>query len=192
MASKNGCPATDVENVTVVVNPYPSVSVSKSNDLDCTSGSAQLYASGGVSYAWSPAGSLDHSDVQAPTAYARATTTYYVRVTSEQGCVSEDSITVKVNAIAGAGAYMLPNAFSPNYDGHNDCFGVQRWGGIEELELAIFDRWGRLVFHTTNPSACWDGTSNGRPLEAGTYVYHIIARTFCGRIEHKGTVTLIR
>jgi gliding motility-associated-like protein len=99
---------------------------------------------------------------------------------------------VKVNAVAVAGAYMLPTAFTPNNDGHNDLFGVRGWAGIIELQLSVYDRWGNLVFHTTNPSVAWDGTSNGRPMKEGTYVYHVAASTFCGRIEQKGTVVLIR
>jgi len=192
MSSSNGCPPTGGKTVTIVVDPLPELSVSKSNDLDCTEGSAQLYASGGDSYAWSPAASLDHANVQAPVASPRTTTTYYVKVTSDKGCSLEDSINVVVNAVSRPGAYMLPSAFSPNNDGHNDVFGVRNWAGVVELRLTVYDRWGKVVFYTTNPSVSWDGTTKGEPMPAGTYVYEVVARTYCGRIEHKGTVVLIR
>ncbi|HTI91456.1 MAG TPA: hypothetical protein VL727_12760 [Puia sp.] len=141
ITNMSGCPAAGTETITLTVNPDPKISVSKSNDLDCATGSAQLYASGGIRYTWSPAGSLDHADVQSPVASPRATTTYYVQATSDNGCVAEDSIVVKVNASSAPGSYLLPNVFSPNNDGHNDCFGVKGWVGIiAGTELSTADR----------------------------------------------------
>ena len=98
-----------------------------------------------------------------------------------------------MNVASGGGSYLLPNAFTPNNDGHNDCFGLQRVAGsIGRIELSIYDRMGRLVFHTTNPSDCWDGQSDGHPAPTGTYVYFIRGSGNCGLIDQKGTVQLIR
>jgi gliding motility-associated-like protein len=91
----------------------------------------------------------------------------------------------------GKAAYTVPNAFTPNGDGKNDCFGI-RWGGIELLEFAVYNRWGQMLFHTKDPSSCWDGTFKGVPQDAGGYVFVIRAITPCGNVSLKGTVLLIR
>ena len=99
---------------------------------------------------------------------------------------------VKVTAI-GKNLFVVPVAFSPNGDGHNDCFGIRRKGDVTIEEFSIYDRWGMGVFTTTrNPSECWDGNFRGRPQETGTYVYVIKARSFCGEITRTGVVILVR
>lgn len=63
----------------------------------------------------------------------------------------------------------LPNSFSPNGDGINDLF--QPFGtDFEVRELSIFDRWGGLVYQSTEPAAAWDG---GRAVQ-GAYVYRLV------------------
>lgn len=87
----------------------------------------------------------------------------------------------------------IPNAFTPNKDNINDCFGVKNWPATSSYELTIYNRWGQLVFKTTNASECWNGDFQGQPQSTGTYVYIIKANTsLCGQITKKGTVTLIR
>ena len=86
----------------------------------------------------------------------------------------------------------MPNAFSPNNDGHDDCFGLKYWGQISSLELTIYNRWGQLLFMTTDPQGCWDGTYKGVPQPAGGYVYQIKAATACEVAYRKGIVILVR
>jgi len=86
----------------------------------------------------------------------------------------------------------MPNAFTPNADGINDCFRIKYFGQIQELQFFIYNRWGNKVFESSNPNDCWDGTFKGNPAEAGNYVYYIKAKTACGPVERKGNVLLIR
>jgi gliding motility-associated-like protein len=88
--------------------------------------------------------------------------------------------------------YLLPNAFTPNGDGKNDCFGVSTWGNVGNLKLQIFNRWGELVFSTTDPNKCWDGTYKGLRQPSGAFIYQISAETICGPVYRRGTVVLIR
>jgi gliding motility-associated-like protein len=150
-----------------------------------------LNATGGVNYQWQPESTLSDAFIANPFAEPHDTTMYYVQVTGANGCVAEDSIQVNVtrdNAIN----YLVPNAFTPNNDGHNDCFGVSRWGNIATLEFFIYDRWGNIVFYTKDASKCWDGTYKGFAQPTGTYVYLIKGNTICGDILRKGTVVLFR
>jgi gliding motility-associated-like protein len=169
-----------------------STSVQKSNDISCLQPSAQLRASGGASYAWSPPGGLDNIQVYNPVASPAATTTYQVQITKANGCVATDTITVFVGTGNPDNAFLVPNAFTPDGDGKNDCFGVRQWGAVKHLQLMIYNRWGQLVFQATDPSACWDGRYKGTPLPTATFVYMITAETPCGPVVRKGTVTLVR
>ena len=89
-------------------------------------------------------------------------------------------------------AHELPNSFTPNGDGLNDCFGVSNWGVLQEVEFAIFNRLGQRVFYTNNASGCWDGKINGQAQNVGVFVYTIKAKTACGQINRKGTLALLR
>jgi gliding motility-associated-like protein len=86
----------------------------------------------------------------------------------------------------------VANAFTPNNDGLNDCFGLKYWGRVSTLDFSVFNRHGMRVFYTTNPQDCWDGTYNGVPQPGGGYAYQIEATTTCGTIYRKGIVILVR
>lgn len=69
--------------------------------------------------------------------------------------------------------YVLPNVFTPNGDGANDTFRpFPGWRFVERIELQIFNRWGNLVFETTDPAIRWDGTAKGGgAVSEGSYFY---------------------
>ena len=67
---------------------------------------------------------------------------------------------------------MIPNIFTPNGDGINDGFGVEftPLENVMDFQMFIYDRWGRLVFSTTDSQTFWDGNNqNGRPHAEGVY-----------------------
>lgn len=71
----------------------------------------------------------------------------------------------------------IPNVFTPNQDGYNDCYRVP--GISEECEqgtLYIYNRWGIRVYQGDLVSECWNGRVNnsGEPLPSGTYIYQIV------------------
>jgi gliding motility-associated-like protein len=92
----------------------------------------------------------------------------------------------------GIPRFVVPNAFSPNGDGKNDCFGIARWGDAKVEEFAVFNRWGQKLFSTNNPAICWDGRFNGQLQPAGAYAYLIRARTICGLVNTRSMVLLVR
>ncbi|MDP4263889.1 MAG: gliding motility-associated C-terminal domain-containing protein [Bacteroidota bacterium] len=87
---------------------------------------------------------------------------------------------------------LIPNAFTPNNDGLNDCYGLKQWPYASSFEMSIFNRWGGLIFKTTDMFACWDGKFKGKDQPVGVYVYMIRATTSCGPVFKKGTFALIR
>lgn len=70
----------------------------------------------------------------------------------------------------------MPNAFTPNGDGDNEIFGpVGVYEDVESYSLRIYDRWGGILFESTDPDQGWDGKAKGsdKPLPAGSYVYEL-------------------
>lgn len=90
----------------------------------------------------------------------------------------------------------VPNAFTPDGDGINDVFFVALSAVPLNLEWSIFNRWGELVFESTDPQAQWDGTYQGQPAPQGVYVYQLTYRKVAdtGVVAEKlrGHVTLLR
>ncbi len=77
--------------------------------------------------------------------------------------------------------YNLPNAFTPNGDGQNDLFKPYPFCFIERVEFKVFNRWGEVVFQTTDPNLNWNGTNNnGQELADGVYYY--VCRVFEQRV----------
>lgn len=187
----NLCGDTTTLHTTVFILPLPVVSAEKSNDLDCTNGIAQLNAAGAATYSWSPPAGLTNPNISNPLANPSVTTVYTVSGKGVNGCVSTDSVTLNVNK-NGQAMLNMPNAFTPNADGINDCFGIKYLAVPETIEFSVFNRWGQRLFTSGNAFGCWDGTYNNIQQEAGTYVYFVKAKTICGDVFVKGTVVLIR
>lgn len=193
-SKENTCGLDTTMQVHVTVNPTPVVDAIKANDITCQLPTAQLHASGstGSAYLWTPITGLNKANLADPISAADTTTTYFVTGTNQFGCSATDSVTVFVEA-DGKWSFVAPNAFTPNYDGHNDCFRVITKGGAVIEEFAIFNRWGQRLFSSNNQTACWDGRFNGEKQPAGTYVYMIKVKTVCGNIKKgTGTVLLVR
>ena len=69
--------------------------------------------------------------------------------------------------------YTLPNIFTPNSDRVNDFFVPFPYRGVRSIELAVFNRWGMVVFETLDPAIQWNGTlkNSGEVLPDGVYYY---------------------
>ena len=106
-----------------------------------------------------------------------------------------DQIVSISNAVSVEKPYALysPNAFSPDGDGINDFFKVSGQGMIDFV-IQIYNRWGQMVYKSTDLSQGWDGTFKGKNLPTGSYVYKI--KTSKYGVEQKlvksGSIVLIR
>ena len=93
--------------------------------------------------------------------------------------------------------FFAPNIFTPNGDGQNDLFkplGLE--SNMVSFEMNIFDRWGGVLFKSTDPSIGWDGTPT-KNISAhaadGVFLYFIKFTTTDGQQKLlKGSITLIR
>lgn len=96
--------------------------------------------------------------------------------------------------IDGVYSVYVPNAFTPNGDGHNDLFTpVVRDQMDRDYEFWVFDRWGEVVFHTDKPHTGWDGRVKGEAPVTGVYPWKLRVRSGVSRTMHEynGHVTVL-
>lgn len=94
----------------------------------------------------------------------------------------------------------IPNAFSPNGDDVNDKFSISTLSIFTntqlkdlQFDLRIFNRWGQLIWETTDANKSWDGTYHGEIVESGMYVYTLYAHGYDNRrFGFKGSIMLLR
>lgn len=113
-------------------------------------------------------------------------------VTNAMGCIDSTRMNVEVKPIY---TFFLPNSFTPNGDGKNDVFKPYGAGwDIESYSMKIFDRWGEMIFSTTEINVGWDGTMpNGKPItETGIYTVHLLVTSSSGiQYDYIERVTLL-
>ena len=122
------------------------------------------------------------------------TATYTVECVDEFGCSSEIAeITIPViPPQCDESDVYIPNAFSPNGDSNNDVLFV-RSKFIQDMELTITNRWGEIVFSSTDQSNGWDGTYKGETLAPDVFAYCIKVTCITGQEYIKaGNVSIIK
>lgn len=189
------CTVTDANGCTfttnVLVGASGSVTANAGVDVTITQGqTTQLNGTGGITWSWTPSGSLDCATCQNPNASPTVTTTYYLTVTDSLGCTDMDTVTVYVDIVCGD--LFLPTGFSPNGDGQNDVYYV-RSNCIKEMQFEIYNRWGERVFSSSDPDIGWDGTWRDKPCEAAVFTYFLRGVMIDGtEIDEQGNISLVK
>jgi gliding motility-associated-like protein len=125
---------------------------------------------------------------------------YSVMIESLYGCAGEDSVYVQFVTAPPpppeeppGELIILPNAFTPDGDGLNDVFkAIGQPENLTSFSMKIFNRWGQMVFESTDISLGWDGTYQGKPAPSGTYVYRLDYSISSRSFDTSGTVILVR
>jgi len=108
----------------------------------------------------------------------------YTVETTINGCEYTDEVTVVVLA-----AIVPDNAFTPNGDGFNDTWYIDRVTEWPNVQIVVYSRWGQKVFEATNYSNDWDGEG----LPAATYYYVIELNPIDFNTNpYTGAVTIVR
>jgi gliding motility-associated-like protein len=137
-----------------------------------------------VKYSWSPSAGLSSDNIEQPMAAPLETTNYTLTITSENGCVVQQSVKVRVDT-----DLHIPNAFTPNGDGINDLWKIKSLLAYPQCTVNVFNRYGQQVYYSRGYSG-WDGTYKGKALPGGTYYY--IIKTTASNPTFSGNVTIIR
>ncbi len=146
----------------------------------------------GVGYLWQPPFGLSNALISGPSVNITEDRTYTVQITSAAGCLTVDTVLVKVLT---NGEILVPKAFSPNADGNNDkLFPILE--GISKLNyFKVFNRWGNLVFQTNDatPGNGWTGKTGGIDQPIGVYSWAAEGVDQTGNIIRRGgTVMILR
>ena len=151
----------------------------------------QLNATGGTIYSWSPVTWLSDPNISNPVSLPQDNIKYVVKVSNSIGCFGTDTIRVKLFKVKPD--LYVPTAFSPNGDGLNDILKPLALGLKSIDAFRIYNRWGQLLFSTTQIGQGWDGTFGGAEQSPGTYVWYAQGTDYKNnKLERKGTVVLIR
>ncbi len=188
-----GCPKPFRDTVRVTVIP-PVRAFAGRDTLIVVNQPLQLNATGGTNFVWTPSFGLNNTLISNPVATLGASTdsiTYKVRVATNDGCFAEDDI--KVYVFKTGPDIFVPTAFTPNRDGKNDVLRPKPVGLKSFDYFRVYNRWGQMVYSTSEIGAGWNGSIAGRDQSTGTYVYMTEGTDYLGnKIFRKGTVVLIR
>jgi gliding motility-associated-like protein len=141
--------------------------------------------------AWTPTSSvISGGNTFTPVVKPPVTTNYTMTVTDVNQCISTDV----------AGVTVIPycikamNAFTPNGDGMNDRWLVTTSAVCtKQIAVAVFNRYGNIVYKNDNYQNNWDGTYNGKPVPDGTYYFTANYTTITNNtILLKGDLTILR
>ena len=188
VTDQQGCQDSSFSVVTV--HAYPLVDLGTDTLLPY-GGSLSLDAGNtGAVYAWSTGASSQSIVLQD----LKEDTLVFVTV-NRHGCTGRDEIMIRVEPPPVSRIY-VPNAFTPDGDGLNDDFGPVLVN-VGSARLMIFDRWGKMLFQTSEVGSRWKGKCGPIPCPDGVYVWKLVydARLEDETIEQRievGTVALIR
>jgi gliding motility-associated-like protein len=176
--SSNGCSQSDTIAVRTQFLPEPNLGPDKT----LCAGLQLVLNPGttGTSYVWQDGSTRGNYTVT-------QTGVYSVSVSNECGMQS-DEIVVK----EGTCAVAIPNAFTPGKS-QNNIFRVLNASALKSFSLRVLNRWGQLMYQTTDPLHGWDGSLNGTPQPVGTYVYIVsYAGPATTNVVRKGVLVLVR
>lgn len=198
VTDNNGCTATITKNNLIHVYPVPAAAFSFSplSPTVLTPVNFIDQSVGAIKWQWNFGDeNASFSSNQNPVFSYTNSGCYPVElvIKNEYGCI--DSAEIEVCVKEEYSLY-VPNTFTPNGDGVNDLF-FPKGAGINtsQFEMYIFDRWGNLIYKTTDINKGWDGRANGGMdiAQTDTYVWKIVERDIYNQPHsYTGHVNLIK
>ncbi|GAB3246670.1 hypothetical protein GCM10027347_01670 [Larkinella harenae] len=187
VATEGVCTVSDEVRLTFL--PLPNFNLTKEVPL-CVgdNGQAVLQATGGsdLLYFW------PHSGDTTPRITVLEVGQYAVRVTGTNGCVRTDTAVVVDKCEPRV---VIPDAFTPNGDGNNDLLDVFT-SYVTDFELRIFNRWGEVIFVSTDPEQKWDGKYRGQAYPSMVYAYVVNFKSLYypdrPKVVRRGSILLVR
>lgn len=159
---RNDCYNSDT--LTVGELPSPILNLAPENAICIPDGQSVILDAAGqgpYSYLW------PHSGDTTRTVTVNQEGTYIVRATNKEGCVTEQSTKVEDKCEP---RFFIPDAFTPDGEGHNEILEI--FGAYyTKFSMRIYNRWGEVIYATTDIEGRWDGTYKGLKVQPGSYPY---------------------
>lgn len=176
----------------IIVDAGPDQTIQLGEDISLY---ATVNSFRGITYQWSPPDFLSCLDCRDPDGIPSQSIEYTVVVSDRDGCTATDNVFIEVERFY---PLFIPNAFTPNNDGHNDVFRAYSTNALQRVNrFAIFDRFGEMLYETKDTQLSdafgWDGTFVGKKMPPEVYVYLLEVTFIDGHTEsYKGDVTLLK
>jgi gliding motility-associated-like protein len=188
--SSTGCDS--VHRLTLDFHDELQASISTDSLFIGVGNSETIEIFGGNFYNWSPPDYLSCDDCSNPLVSPESDITYEIIVSDLNGCDTTMILKVKALNQCIEGKIGIPNAITPNGDGQNDAFGLINPTGLNNFKMRIYNRWGELVFETTNPFEKWEARINEKAQHGDAFVYVIEGDCIAGEeFFLKGTFLII-
>lgn len=148
---------------------------------------------GGIRYYWESTESIDCPNCACITITPKNDFSLKVTVFDRFNCPHVFQINLKVLfPDCDSSTVFIPNAFSPNKDGHNDVLFV-RGQNISQIHLLIYNRWGEKIFESNQIAIGWDGTYKGNALSPDVFAYYLEVLCIGGKkYSKKGNISLLK
>lgn len=192
VAVEDGCHTYHIDGTTLVkvVRPNASFNTLTNEPMENLPVYFQNTSTGSVAWEW------DFFNGETSTMHSPGTTysdwgwhDVELVAINEIGCT--DTV-VKTIYIKPEFYFYAPNAFTPDGNQFNNTYAISMIG-VTDFNFNIYDRWGELIYYTTDPYFEWDGTYKGQNAPDGAYVYRAIATDREGQVhEYEGHIILIR
>jgi hypothetical protein len=153
----NACQISETVMIDFIANPI----VSTFDTLICTGDIVTLIASGGIqndTYVWS-------DGANGPINTVSLDGSYIVIASNECGTDSDTAVVMSMPCTIN-----IPNVIVLSSSAGNNALYID-FTGIQTFNLTIVNRWGNVVFETSDPQVVWDGTQDGTVLSEGIYSY---------------------
>jgi gliding motility-associated-like protein len=155
VTDNNGCKGTDTSFIKKFL-PLPANFLPADSAI-CNYGTVQLSATGLFnSYIWNNSSTASAISISQPGLY-------WLQATDKNNCTGKDSVLIFPKECL-KGLY-VPSAFTPNNDGKNDLLKPFLLGNVKQYKFQIFNRWGQLVFETSDLTKGWNGNFSGVCLD---------------------------
>jgi gliding motility-associated-like protein len=179
----NGCKGSDTVSITSLV-PLPTDFLPDDTSI-CSYGSLVLNAKPGYkSYLWSDNSNASSIVIDKPGLYQ-------LRVTDNNNCEGESSVRITLKDCMKG--FYIPTAFTPNNDSRNDIFKPLLFGNVTSYTFKIYNRFGQIVFQTSDVTKGWDGRLKTINQDSDVFVW-TCSYQFVGELPKikKGSVVLIK
>jgi gliding motility-associated-like protein len=194
MIAQSGTCVPDTQVVVVTVHQLPSAEIIRDRKVSTGTNINLSVETDKIidTYVWTPAEIVNCANCETVEFMVNASQEIQVEITDIYGCKNTDIANIDVVGNCGDDVF-VPNTFTPNGDEMNDKLYVRNLS-LDGLKIyRIFDRWGTLVFETTDINEGWDGRYKGKNLNTGVFVYYVEVLCSNGKMAPiVGNVTLLR
>lgn len=189
---EDDCHTYDIQGQTTVnvVRPHANFTILSHDPMEGLLVSYQNLTQGGVTYYWD-LGNGTNSTMHSPGATYSDWGWYDVTLIAynEIGCT--DTITKPIY-IKPEFYFYAPNAFTPDGNRFNNTYGVSVIGATDFL-FQIYNRWGDLIYQTTDKYFQWNGDYKGYNVADDVLVYKaVVTDREENKHEYEGTITILR